>query len=146
MPVAPVDHPPEPPHRAVWSSPCEIDPFDVPLERKLDLLFRIDEVLRRVIGVAIAEGFLTFVKKRQLYVSTEGSDIDQTIVRSGGGYSATGVLAKIFRPCSNVSISRSGTDQQIQLAKTSRSENVPTPSISSMSVLSRKITKPNVMT
>jgi len=90
---SPVRLAPEPPHRAVWTSPCAIDPFDVPLERKLDLLFRVDEALRGVSGVAIAEGFLTFVKKRQLYVSTEGSDIDQTIVRSGGGYSATAVSA-----------------------------------------------------
>jgi len=60
---SPVRLAPEPPHRAVWTSPCAIDPFDVPLERKLDLLFRVDEALRGVSGVAIAEGFLTFVKK-----------------------------------------------------------------------------------
>ena len=61
-----------------------IDPFSVPLERKLDLLFRVDEALRRVKGVSIAEGFLTFVRKRQLFLSSEGSEIDQTTTRSGG--------------------------------------------------------------
>jgi TldD protein len=82
---------PEPPRRAVWSSSCAVDPFAVPLERKLDLLFLVDEALRGVKGVTIAEGFLTFVRKRQLYLSSEGSEIDQTITRSGGGYSATAV-------------------------------------------------------
>jgi TldD protein len=90
---SPVRLAPEPAHRAVWSSPCAVDPFQVPLEKKLDLLFRVDEALRRVSGVAIAEGSLTFVKKRQLFLSSEGSDIDQTIVRSGGGYAATAVSA-----------------------------------------------------
>ncbi len=88
---APVVLAPEPPRRAVWSSSCAVDPFAVPLERKLDLLFRVDAALRGVKGVAIAEGFLTFVRKRQLYLSSEGSEIDQTITRSGGGYSATAV-------------------------------------------------------
>jgi TldD protein len=82
---------PEPAHRAVWSSPCAVDPFAVPLQTKLDLLLRVDEALRSVRGVTIAEGFLAFVRKRQLYLSSEGAEIDQTITRSGGGYSATAV-------------------------------------------------------
>jgi TldD protein len=82
---------PEPPHRAVWSSRCAIDPFTVPLERKLDLLFRIDSELTRVRGVKNAEGYLVFHRERQRFVSTDGSDIDQTLTRSGGGYTATAV-------------------------------------------------------
>jgi TldD protein len=88
----PVRLAPEPAHQAVWTSACAVDPFAVPLERKLDLLFRVDEALRRVKGVTIAESFLTFVRKRQLFLSSEGSDIDQTVTRSGGGYAATAVL------------------------------------------------------
>ncbi len=81
----------EPAHRSTWSSTCAVDPFRVPLERKLDLLFGVDAALRRVRGVTIAEGFLTFLRKHQVYLSSEGSEIDQTITRSGGGYSATAV-------------------------------------------------------
>jgi len=53
-----------PPSRAprFVTSACAIDPFSVPLERKLDLLFRVDEALRRVKGVSITEGFLTFIR------------------------------------------------------------------------------------
>lgn len=91
LPHEPVCLAPEPAHRVAWNSVCLIDPFHVPLERKLDLLFRVDAELRGVKGVAIAESFLTFVKKRQVYVSSEGTEIEQKITRSGGGYSATAV-------------------------------------------------------
>jgi TldD protein len=87
----PVRLAPEPAHRAVWTSPCVVDPFAVPLDRKLDLLLRIDAALRAVKGVSIAEGFLTFVRRRQRFLSSEGADIDQTVTRSGGGYAATAV-------------------------------------------------------
>jgi len=84
---------PEPAHRAVWASECAIDPFDVSLERKLDLLFRIDAEIRSVKGVKNAESFLSFQRKRQLFLSTEGSDIEQTLTRSGGGCTSTAVSA-----------------------------------------------------
>ncbi len=87
----PVRLAPEPPHRAVWTSDCRIDPFTVPLGRKLDLLARIDAEIRRVGGVRNAEAFLTFVREHQWFTSTEGSDIEQTLTRSGGGYTATAV-------------------------------------------------------
>jgi TldD protein len=82
---------PEPAHRAVWTSPCRTDPFTVSLETKLDLLSRIDAQLRSVKGVRNAESFLHFVREHQLYVSTEGSEIEQTRTRSGGGMVATAV-------------------------------------------------------
>ncbi|MGH7682129.1 MAG: TldD/PmbA family protein, partial [Candidatus Eiseniibacteriota bacterium] len=87
----PVALAPEPARRAAWSSQCAVDPFTVPIERKLDLLFRVDAALRAVKGVSIAEGFLTFTRKRQVYLSSEGADIDQTVTRSGGGYHAMAV-------------------------------------------------------
>ncbi len=84
---------PEPAHRVVWASTCAIDPFRVPLEKKLDLLFRIDAEMRAVKGVKNAESFLSFQRKRQFFLSTEGSDIEQTLTRSGGGFSSTAVSA-----------------------------------------------------
>jgi TldD protein len=44
----PVRLAPEPPHRATWSSDCSVDPFSVPLERKLDLLTRCSDATRGV--------------------------------------------------------------------------------------------------
>jgi TldD protein len=87
----PVRIAPEPPRQAVWASECATDPFQVSTERKLDLLFRVDEALRGVKGVSITEGFLTFVRKRTWFLSSEGADLDQTVTRSGGGYHAIAV-------------------------------------------------------
>lgn len=87
----PVRLAPEPAHEARWVSPCRIDPFTVSLETKLDLLSRIDARLRSVQGVRNAESFLRFLREHQWYLSTEGSDIEQTLTRSGGGMVATAV-------------------------------------------------------
>jgi TldD protein len=79
---------PEPAHEAVWSSPCRIDPFSIPVERNLALLLAIDAELRRVSGVTLAEASMTFRRERQFFASTEGSRIDQTRTTSGAGYTA----------------------------------------------------------
>ena len=76
---------------ASWSTPHLYDPFEVALEEKVGLLLQIDEVLRGVKGVTIAEGFMTFVKQKKHFASTEGSQIYQQILMSGAGYSATAV-------------------------------------------------------
>src|SRR3954453_16392735 len=39
--------------RGTWASPCEHDPFTVPLEDKLALLTTADEALRAVAGIAL---------------------------------------------------------------------------------------------
>jgi TldD protein len=82
---------PEPPHHAVWSSDCAVDPFTIPLERKLDLLTRCSAATRGVRGVTTAESFLSFLRRRTRFLSSEGADLDQTSTRSGGGLVALAV-------------------------------------------------------
>ena len=79
---------PEPAHKAEWASPCEIDPFSIPIDKNLDLLFAIDAELRRNKGVTLAETNLNFRRYEQWFYSTEGSEIHQTMVTSGAGYCA----------------------------------------------------------
>lgn len=74
-----------------WKSPCEIDPFTVPLERKLDELFEIEAILRSVKGVALTDANFDFWKEWQIFVNSEGSQIEQEIVQTGAGMSATAV-------------------------------------------------------
>lgn len=76
---------------AVWKTPYLIDPFEVDLEEKCGLLLQIDEALRSVEGVSIAEGSMGFSKRKQLFMSTEGSIIEQEFVSSGVGYTAVAV-------------------------------------------------------
>jgi len=87
----PVEIAAEPPHVDTWRTPFEIDPFTVPLEEKIALLFEIDAILRSVSGIKVAEGSMAFNREIQDFASTEGSYIEQTILRSSAGYAATAV-------------------------------------------------------
>ena len=79
------------PVRDEWNTRLEKDPFEVPLEDKLSLLDTAVGAMRTVSGVKIAEGSMNFWKDRQLFASSEGSLIRQTIVHSGAGISATSI-------------------------------------------------------
>ena len=71
-----------------WASPCRVDPFTTSVEQNLDLLLRADAEMRSVAGVTLAEASLHFRRARQLFMSTEGSVIDQTRVITGAGIEA----------------------------------------------------------
>ncbi len=79
---------PEKPVVATWISPFRTDPFGISVEDNLNLLLRADAEMRAVAGITLAEGSLHFRRVRQLFVSTEGSVIDQTRVISGAGIEA----------------------------------------------------------
>ena len=79
---------PEPAAKAEWSSPCEIDPFSVPVSDCLALLMKIDETLRSVEGVTLAETNMNFRRYEQWFYNTEGAEIHQTRTATGAGYSA----------------------------------------------------------
>lgn len=77
--LAPVE-----PARAEWASPFEIDPFEVPLKQKLAVLLEADRVMREVSGVRVAVGEITLVREEKWFASSEGAEIYQTRVQSGG--------------------------------------------------------------
>jgi len=79
----------EPVHVARWTTPCLIDPFDVPVEEKLDLLYRIDKKLRAKKAVAEAVSNMEFTRKRQWLATSEGTFIDQSLLESAAGYEVT---------------------------------------------------------
>lgn len=82
---------PRKPIITAWKSPCEIDPFTVSLERKLDELFEIEAILRSVKGIGLTDASLDFWKEWQIFINSEGSQIEQEIVQSGAGMSATAI-------------------------------------------------------
>ena len=79
---------PEPVHEATWSAPCQIDPFNISLEKKLEVLVAAARTIRGVKGTTLAQGRMTFKKDKKLFLSTEGSKIHQTFVRSSAGIEA----------------------------------------------------------
>ena len=76
---------------ATWSSPMQDDPFTVPLEEKLALLMEASRRMQGVKGVTFAEAGLDFYRRKTAFVSSEGAEIRQTIVNSGGGIEAVAI-------------------------------------------------------
>jgi TldD protein len=72
-----------------WQAPMRRDPFEVPLERQLELLLKADAVMRSVKGVTLTETDMQFRKVDTWFASSIGSQIHQRKVISGCGIVAT---------------------------------------------------------
>lgn len=79
---------PEERYEASWVSPVRIDPFSIPVDQRLALLLAVDAELRHNPAISMAEASMHFERRRQVFVSTLGSVIDQTRCLSGAGFSA----------------------------------------------------------
>lgn len=64
--------------QAVFSSPCQIDPFDVPMGEKVAFLKEMDARLDQE-GVFLRTGVLNFVRKQIVFADSEGSEIEKNI-------------------------------------------------------------------
>jgi TldD protein len=82
---------PEEPHEDVWRTPIQKDPFKIPLETKIDLLLKINAEMMKAIDIKVASSQMSFMKELQFFANNEGSFIEQEILRSGAGCSATAV-------------------------------------------------------
>jgi TldD protein len=70
---------------ATWTSPFQVDPFTTSVEQNLELLLRADAEMRAVRGITLAETSLHFHRIHQIFLSTEGSAIEQTRLVTGAG-------------------------------------------------------------
>jgi TldD protein len=80
---------PEQSYVDTWQNPFLKDPFRIPVERQIDLLLAADKEMRRVKGVTVAEGSMSFRRIEQLFASSTGSSIHQVKMQSGAGIVAT---------------------------------------------------------
>ena len=78
-------------HVDTYRTPIDIDPFDVSLEEKIDILLAADKEARAVTGVAIAQGTMGFLRETKTFASSEGSFVEQTIIESGLGITVRAV-------------------------------------------------------
>ncbi len=83
---------PTEPVRARYQTPLEVDPFQVELQKKLDYLLWAAQVLKDHPNIKTATASLDFYRTKKLFVSTEGSAIEQEITESGGMIEATAIL------------------------------------------------------
>jgi len=73
---------------ATWSNNVKINPFDVSLDKKVSLLIESAKIMGKIRDVKIAEGSMDFWETEKLFVNSEGTEILQHIIESGGGISA----------------------------------------------------------
>jgi len=74
-------------HIATYITPVTKDPFKISHSEKIDLLVTSTKVMLKD-RVKKSEGSLSFYKTHKIFLSTEGSEIEQTIFESGGGITA----------------------------------------------------------
>jgi TldD protein len=76
-------------YQDTWQNPYVKDPFQIPIERQLDLLLAADREMSRVKGVTVAETSMCFRRVEQFFASSLGSAIHQIKMQSGGGIVAS---------------------------------------------------------
>jgi TldD protein len=80
---------PEEPAQGSWSTAVEIDPFDIPLEDKLQLMLAADAGMRGDPRVTLTMAQFSAYRQDKLFASSEGALCEQRIVECGGGIAAT---------------------------------------------------------
>lgn len=68
-----------------YKTPVEKDPFSITLKEKLDYLLYLDQLLRKTEGLTSTSAFMNFRKENSYFASSEGSQIEQTLIHSGAG-------------------------------------------------------------
>jgi len=87
----PVELVPEPPAQRTFCSPCEINPFDVPIHEKVALLLEINARLLKYEGVKKAFSNMTLRREQKLLANTEGSVLENDIFLTAASYTATAI-------------------------------------------------------
>ncbi|HVB21162.1 MAG TPA: TldD/PmbA family protein [Ktedonobacteraceae bacterium] len=77
-----------------YRTPMAIDPFTVPLNQKVQLLLDADAAMRSVRGVALTSGRMEYAREHKLFVSSEGSEVEQELFDTGAAIEASAVDAE----------------------------------------------------
>ncbi|MCS6794026.1 MAG: TldD/PmbA family protein [Oscillatoriaceae bacterium SKYG93] len=80
-------------YRDNYVTPIEIEPFEIAIAEKAELLLTINERLLSYSkkGIKKANSFIYLSREEKTFASTEGSLIEQTLYRSYAGYNCTAV-------------------------------------------------------
>lgn len=85
------------PHVATWSSAFQIDPWSVPLDRKVAHLLSATDPMRSDDRIRQASGEISCYRQEKVFASTVGSFIDQTTTQMGGGIEAVAISGPEFQ-------------------------------------------------
>ncbi len=62
---------------AKWNSSLAQDPFDVPADRKVEFLLKLNEAALKPKGTSFVNSSLSIQNEQKFYASTDGSRIEQ---------------------------------------------------------------------
>jgi len=83
-------------HIDTYITPIVKNPFQISPSEKIDLLVRSTKTMLKD-KVKKSEGSLNFYKTHKIFISSEGSEIEQTIFESGGGIAAYAIGEEDFQ-------------------------------------------------
>ncbi|MCK4525765.1 TldD/PmbA family protein [candidate division WOR-3 bacterium] len=81
----------EPPHKDCFKTPVKIDPFDIAINDKIQLLLEINKRILGIKYIVKAVSQIRVTKRHQFFASTEGSLIETDIWTVNAGYTAVSV-------------------------------------------------------
>ena len=76
---------------ARWRSAFEKDPFEVPVDKKVEFLLKINEIAMQPKGASFVTSFLAFQNEDKFFASTDGSVTEQYIIRTWPFFRVTAV-------------------------------------------------------
>jgi TldD protein len=79
--------------KANWKTAFVRDPFDVPLDGKIQFLLKANEAALGVKGVSFVNSSLSFMNEQKFYASTDGSVIEQYLIRTAPDLDVTAIDA-----------------------------------------------------
>ncbi len=79
------------PQHGFYRTPMQKDPFTIPLNQKVQLLLDADTAMRSVQGVALTNSNMQYAREHKLFVSSEGSEVEQDLYDVGAAIDASAV-------------------------------------------------------
>jgi TldD protein len=76
---------------ANWKSVFEKDPFDVPIDDKIQFLLQLNAAAMKVPGVSFVNSSMLWVNEQRFLATSDGSRIEQYIIRCLPGFTVTAV-------------------------------------------------------
>ena len=76
---------------ANWKSAFEKDPFDVPLDDKIELLLALNAIAMKTTGVSFVNSSMAWVNEQRFLATSEGSRIEQYLIRGQPQFNVTAV-------------------------------------------------------
>ena len=74
-----------------WKSAFAKDPFDIGIDPKVQFLLKLNEAALKTKGASFVSSSLSFQNEQKFYASTDGSRIEQYLIRAHPSFTVTAV-------------------------------------------------------